>query len=75
MATTTTPVQDSLNPAQWKVLLAVADTVVAELTDEETQQALVDSRSLSVTKDIRSCKEFAKLKFSDDSSMGVDVYC
>ena len=68
MATTTAPVENSLSPAQWKVLLAIADTIVAELTDEEMQNVLVDSRSVSVTKSIRECKDFAKLKFSDDSS-------
>ena len=68
MATLTEPVPDVLSPAHWKVLLVVADTIVAELTEEETQKILVDSRSIAVTKNIRACKDFAKLKFSDDSS-------
>lgn len=62
------PQQDALSVAQWKVLLAIADTVVADLTDEETQDVLTDSRSHAVSKDIRACKEFAKLSFSSDSS-------
>lgn len=49
--------------------MAVADTVVAELTEEETQSILVESRSNAVIKDSEACKEFAKLKFSSDSRM------
>lgn len=60
--------KDVFSPAQWKVLLAIADTVVAELTEEEIQNMIVDSRSNAVIKNIRSCKEFARLKFSSDSS-------
>lgn len=58
---------DALSVSQWKVLLAIADTVVAELTDEETQEMLAESRSNAVIKDIRACREFAKLSFSSDS--------
>lgn len=67
---TTQPVPDILTPANWKVLLVIADTVVAELTETETQNMLVDARSAAVTKNIRACKDFAKLKFSDDSRKG-----
>lgn len=57
------------NAAQWKVLLAVADTVVAPLTEKETQDVLVGARSLSVNKFPRDCRDFAKLGFSSDSKL------
>lgn len=69
---TNQPTKDILTPAQWKVLLAVADTIIAELTEDETSNVLVDSRSNAVTKNADACKEFAKFKFSSDSRKPID---
>ncbi|BFZ56105.1 hypothetical protein PYCC9005_003147 [Savitreella phatthalungensis] len=57
------------SPAQWKVLMAIADTVVAPLTDKETQDVLINSHSMSTTQHTRAARDFAKLKFSGDSAL------
>ncbi|ORY78631.1 hypothetical protein BCR37DRAFT_414939 [Protomyces lactucae-debilis] len=59
--------EDPLTPAQFKILLIIADAVVADLSEEEMQYVLTESRSSAVVKDIEACRAFAKSKFSDDS--------
>jgi hypothetical protein len=60
---------EGLTPAQFKVLLIIADAAIPSLTEEEMQYVLTESRSSAVTKDIEACRSFAKSKFSDDSRM------